>query len=68
MRIVLTLRQGDEPKVIENQLYKHTPLETSFGVIMLAVVDNRPEVLNLKDVLQKFIDFRRQVVIKRTHS
>ena len=66
MRIVLTLRQGDEPKVIENQLYKHTPLETSFGVIMLAVVDNRPEVLNLKDVLQKFIDFRRQVVIKRT--
>lgn len=66
MRIVLTLRQGDEPKVVENQLYKHTPLETSFGVIMLAVVDNRPEVLNLKDVLQKFLDFRRQVVVKRT--
>ena len=66
MRIVLTLRQGDEPKVIENQLYKHTPLETSFGVIMLAVVDNRPEVLNLKDMLQKFLDFRRQVIIKRT--
>jgi DNA gyrase subunit A len=66
MRIVLTLRQGDEPKVIENQLYKHTPLESSFGVIMLAVVDNRPEVLNLKDVLQKFIDFRRQVIVKRT--
>jgi len=66
MRIVLTLRQGDEPKVVENQLYKHTPLETSFGVIMLAVVDNRPEVLNLKDVLQRFLDFRRQVVVKRT--
>ena len=66
MRVVLTLRQGDEPKVIENQLYKHTPLETSFGVIMLAVVDNKPEVLNLKEVLQKFLDFRRQVVIKRT--
>ena len=66
MRIVLTLRQGDEPKVVENQLYKHTPLETSFGVIMLAVVDNRPEVLNLKDVLQKFLDFRRQIVVKRT--
>jgi len=66
MRIVLTLRQGDEPKVIENQLYKHTPLESSFGVIMLAVVDNRPEVLNLKEVLQKFLDFRRQVVIRRT--
>jgi DNA gyrase subunit A len=66
MRIVLTLRQGDEPKVIENQLYKHTPLESSFGVIMLAVVDNKPEVLNLKQVLQKFLGFRRQVVVKRT--
>ena len=66
MRVVLSLRQGDEPKVIENQLYKHTPLESSFGVIMLAVVDNRPEVLNLKSVLQKFLDFRRQIVVKRT--
>ncbi len=66
MRIVLTLRQGDEPKVIENQLYKHTPLENSFGVILLAVVDNKPEVLNLKEVLRKFLDFRRQVVIRRT--
>ncbi|HQN18111.1 MAG TPA: DNA gyrase subunit A [Syntrophobacteraceae bacterium] len=66
MRIVLTLRQGDEPKVIENQLYKHTPLESSFGVNMLAVVDNKPEVLNLKGVLQKFLEFRRQVVVRRT--
>lgn len=66
MRVVLTLRQGDEPKVIENQLYKHTPLESSFGVILLAVVDNKPEVLNLKEVLRKFLDFRRQVVIRRT--
>ena len=66
MRMVLTLRQGDDPRVIENQLYKHTPLESTFGVIMLAVVDNKPEVLNLKEVLQKFLDFRRQVVIRRT--
>lgn len=66
MRMVLTLRQGDEPKVVENQLYKHTALESSFGVIMLAVVDNKPEVLNLKGLLQNFLDFRRQVVIKRT--
>lgn len=66
MRIVLTIRQGDEPKVVENQLYKHTALESSFGVIMLAVVDNKPEVLNLRDLLRHFIDFRRQVVIRRT--
>lgn len=66
MRVVLTLRQGDEPKVVENQLYKHTPLESTFGVIMLAVVDNKPEVLSLKRLLLKFLDFRREVVVKRT--
>jgi len=66
MRIVITLRQGEEPKVIENHLFKHTALESSFGVIMLAVVDNKPLVLNLKEVLQYFLDFRREVVVKRT--
>ena len=66
MRVVISLRQGEEPKVIENQLYKHTALESSFGVIMLAVVDNKPEVLNLKEVLRHFLDFRREVVVKRT--
>ena len=66
MRVVLTLRQGDEPKVVENQLYKNTALESSFGIIMLAVVDNRPEVMNLREILQHFIDFRREVVVKRT--
>lgn len=66
MRMVLTLRQGEEPKVIENQLYKQTALEGSFGVIMLAVVDNKPEVMNLKQLLTNFLAFRREVVIKRT--
>ena len=66
MRIVLTLRQGDEPKVVENQLYKHTPMESTFGVIMLAVVDNKPEVLDLKSVLVHFLNFRRQVIVRRT--
>ena len=66
MRVVLTLRQGDEPKVVENQLYKHTPMETTFGVNMLAVVDNKPEILNLKSVLVHFLNFRRQIVVRRT--
>jgi DNA gyrase subunit A len=66
MRVVLTLRQGDEPKVVENQLYKNTALESTFGIIMLAVVDNRPEVMSLKAILQHFIDFRREIVVKRT--
>jgi DNA gyrase subunit A len=66
MRVVLSLRQGDDPRVVENQLYKHTALESSFGVIMLAVVDNKPEVLTLKGVFSNFLDFRRQVVVRRT--
>ncbi|MCU0588786.1 MAG: DNA gyrase subunit A [Syntrophobacteraceae bacterium] len=66
MRMVVTLRQGDEPKVVENQLYKHTALESTFGVIMLAVVNNKPEVLNLKNLLDNFIEFRREMVVKRT--
>jgi DNA gyrase subunit A len=66
MRVVLTLRQGDDPKVVENQLYKHTAVESTFGVIMLAVVDNRPEVLNLRGLLLNFLDFRREMVVKRT--
>ncbi len=66
MRMVLTLKQGEEPKVIENQLYKQTALESSFGVIMLAVVDNKPEVMNLKQLLRQFIEFRRRIVFQRT--
>ena len=66
MRVVLTLRQGEDPKVVENQLYKNTALESTFGIIMLAVVDNRPEVMSLKAILQHFLDFRREVVVKRT--
>ncbi|MEM5789293.1 MAG: DNA gyrase subunit A, partial [Syntrophobacteraceae bacterium] len=66
MRVVLTLRQGDDPKVVENQLYKNTALESTFGITMLAVVDNRPEVLSLKEILEHFLNFRREVVVKRT--
>ena len=50
MRIVLGLRSGENPKVIENQLYKFTQLEMTFGVIMLAVVNNKPEILSLKEI------------------
>jgi DNA gyrase subunit A len=66
MRVVIGLRTGENPKVIENQLYKFTQLEMSFGVIMLAVVDNRPAVLNLKEMLEHFLKFRRHIVVKRT--
>jgi len=66
LRVVLELRSGTFPEVILNQLYKFTQLEVTFGIILLAIVDNRPEVLSLKDALRHFIDFRRQVIIRRT--
>ncbi|MGQ9670098.1 MAG: DNA gyrase subunit A [Desulfosoma sp.] len=66
MRIVLSLKAGENPQVVENQLYKFTAVETSFGVTLLAVVNNRPELLDFKALLQHFLDFRRQVVERRT--
>ena len=66
IRIVLDLRRGVIPDIITIYLYKYTALETSFGINMLAVVDNRPVLLNLKTALACFLDFRKEVVIRRT--
>ncbi len=66
VRIVIELKRGEIPLVVLNNLYKHTQLETTFGVIMLALVNNRPEVLNLKQILHHFIEHRREVVVRRT--
>ena len=66
MRIVMELKKGTIPLILLNQLYKHTPMQTTFGVIMLALVNNRPELLNLKEILEAFIEHRREVVVRRT--
>ena len=66
IRIVVDLRRGVIPDIVIKYLYKYTSLETSFGINMLAVVDNRPVLLNLKTALTTFLDFRREVVIRRT--
>jgi len=66
MRIVIELRRGVIAKIVLNQLYKHTQMQTTFGVIMLALVDGRPRVLTLKQVLEEFIKYRKEVVIRRT--
>src|SRR5256712_5107682 len=66
IRIVLELGRGEIPEIVINQLYKHTPMQTTFGVIMLALVGLRPQVVTLKQMLQEFIAFRRQVVTRRT--
>ncbi len=66
LRIVIELKRDQIPLVILNNLYKHTQMQTTFGVIMLALVHNRPEVLNLKQILSAFIEHRREVVVRRT--
>jgi DNA gyrase subunit A len=66
MRIVVELKRDAVPQVVLNKLYKLTPMQTSFGVINLAIVNGQPRVLNLKQMLECFIDFRREVVRRRT--
>lgn len=66
IRVVLELGRGEMPQIVINQLYKHTQMQTTFGVIMLALVARRPQVVNLKQMLQEFIAFRREVVTRRT--
>jgi DNA gyrase subunit A len=66
MSIVIELKRGEVADVILNNLYKHTALQSSFGVIMLAIVGGRPRVLTLAELLDNFIEFRRDVVRRRT--
>lgn len=66
MRIVIELRRDVIPKVVLNNLYKHTQLQTSFGVNMLALVDNRPRVLNLRDMLYYYLQHQREIIRRRT--
>src|SRR4029450_970829 len=66
MRIVIELKRDAVAEVLLNQLYKHTPLQESFGVNMLAIVDGRPRLLSLKDALQVFLRHRREAVVGRT--
>jgi DNA gyrase subunit A len=66
MRIVIELKRDARPLTVINNLYKHTALQTTFGVISVALVDGRPVVLNLKSMLQHHIDHRRQVITRRT--
>jgi DNA gyrase subunit A len=66
LRIVIDLKRGEMGDVVLNNLYKHTQLQTSFGIIMLAIVAGRPKVLSLLELIETFIDFRREVVRRRT--
>ena len=66
MRIVIELKKDANPNVVLNLLYKHTKMQDTFGVIMLALVNNEPQVLNLKQVLGYYIEFQKEVVTRRT--
>ena len=66
VRVVIELKRNEIPLVVLNNLYKHSQLQTTFGVNMLALVNNRPEVLNLKRILEAFVEHRREVVVRRT--
>jgi DNA gyrase subunit A len=65
MRIVIELRRDAQDEVVLNQLYKQTPLQSTFGVNLLALVNGRPQLLTLKEALREFLDFRSEVVVRR---
>jgi len=66
MRLIIELKRGEIPNVVLNQLYKHTALQSSFSILMLGLLDNRPLVFTLRQLLQHFLEHRRQVIYKRT--
>src|SRR5258705_380795 len=66
LRIVIDLKRGEVGDVILNNLYKHTALQSSFGIIMLAIIGGRPTVLSLVEMIDNFVEFRREIVRRRT--
>ncbi|MBF8294605.1 MAG: gyrA [Bacteroidetes bacterium] len=66
MRIVIELRRDANAEVVLNNLYKHTSMQTTFGIIMLSLVDGRPRVLTLREMIQKFVEHRNNVVVRRS--
>ncbi|MCZ6765444.1 MAG: DNA gyrase subunit A [bacterium] len=66
MRLVIILKRDADTRVVENLLYKHTPMQVTFGIIQLALVDNRPVVLSLRQMIDKFLAHREDVVVRRT--
>jgi DNA gyrase subunit A len=66
MRVVIELRRGENSQVVLNRLYKLTPMQGSFGIIMLALHHNQPKIFNIREMLQAFVEHRREIVVRRT--
>src|SRR5436309_2573857 len=66
IRIVMELKRGEVPEVVLNNLYRNTQMQTTFGIIFLAIVDNKPEVMDLPTMLRHFVEHRKEIVVRRT--
>ena len=66
IRVVIEVKRGEMPQVVLNNLLKHTQMETTFGIIMLALVGNQPQILNLRDILKHFLRHRRDIIVRRS--
>ncbi|MDF1553046.1 MAG: DNA gyrase subunit A [Deferrisomatales bacterium] len=67
LRVVIDLKRGEDHRIVLNQLYKHTRMQVAFGINLLAIVENQPRVLNIKEALFHFIEHRREVTVRKTH-
>ncbi len=65
IRVVIELKRETQPQVVLDNLYRQTPLQTNFGAILLALVDGQPQQMSLKELLQQFLNFREQTLIRR---
>ena len=66
LRIVIKIKRGSNPKIVLNQLFKHSQLQITFSIIMLAIVDNEPKVLNLREIIDHYLEFQKEVITRRT--
>jgi DNA gyrase subunit A len=66
LRVAIDIRRGANASVVLNRLYKFTQMETSFGIIMLAIVNGRPETLTIRDIIRHFINYRKEIIVRRT--
>ena len=66
IRIVIELKRGEIPEVVLNNLYRNTQMQTTFGIIFLAIVNNKPEVMDLPTILRHFVEHRKEIVVRRT--
>ena len=66
MRVVIKIKRGSNPKIVLNQLFKHSQMQVTFSIIMLSIVDGEPKVLNLREIIDHYLDFQKEIITRRT--